>query len=201
MCHSSKKTSQSHTSTQHKVVQDVQALEDQNTSKKTKNVDIVKMIRSMGLCECQARNPQNANVQEMSIVCELIDTKPVFHTPVQAQIVMIVWEQIEDPVMELEVCVAIPVEQKDCAFKTKQINVITVHDMELKSAHCSNVSINGQIVQVKQDTGAEVKVMSKCVFDRLSSSTNRNSVLLNKTKMVKLARTTITGMCCFSSLM
>ena len=72
-------------------------------------------------------------------------------------------------------------------FETKQINVIMVHDMELKSVHYSNVSINGQIVQVKQDTGAKVNMMSKCVFDRLSSSTNRNSVLLNKTKMIKIS--------------
>ena len=80
---------------QSKVVQEVQAQEDQNTGK-VKHVDIVEMIRSMGLHEHQARNSQNVNVQEMPIVCELTDTKPVFHTPVQAQIVMTVWEQIED---------------------------------------------------------------------------------------------------------
>ena len=50
MCHSSRKTSQSHppTQTQHpKVMQEVQA-HDQNTGK-IKNVNIVEMIRSMGL--------------------------------------------------------------------------------------------------------------------------------------------------------
>ena len=56
--------------------------------------------------------------------------------------------------------------------------------MELKSAHYSNVSINGQIVQVKQDTGAKVNMMSKSVFDSLSNSTTR-TVLLNKTKTVR----------------
>ena len=61
--------------------------------------------------------------------------------------------------MEPDVCVATPVEH--CIFETKQINVIMVHDMELKSAHYSNVSINGHIVQVKQDTGAKVNMMSK----------------------------------------
>ena len=59
--------------------------------------------------------------------------------------------------------------------------------MELKSAHYSNVSINGQIVQVKKDTGAKVNVMAKSVFDRLSNGTTRNSVLLNKTKTVKIS--------------
>ena len=60
--------------------------------------------------------------------------------------------------------------------------------MELKSAHYSNVTINGQMVQVKQDTGAEVNVTSKCIFDKLSiSSTTRNSVLLNKTRTVKIS--------------
>ena len=154
----------------------------QNTGK-TKNVDIVEMIRSMVLCEHQAQN--SVNVQEMTIVHELTDTKPVFHTPVNSQIVMTIWEQTDDPVMESNSHVATPVEY--CIFETKQINMIMVHDMELKSAHYSNVSINGQIVQVKQDTGAEVNVMSKCVFDKLSNSTNKNSVLLNKTKMVKIS--------------
>ena len=62
-----------------------------------------------------------------------------------------------------------------------------VHDMELKSAHYSNVTINGQMVQIKQDTGAEVNMISKCVFDRLSNGTTRNTVLLNKTKTVKIS--------------
>ena len=54
MCHSSKRPS--HPSTQQpKVVQEMQA-QDQNTGK-TKNVNIVEMIRSMGLHECQAKNP------------------------------------------------------------------------------------------------------------------------------------------------
>ena len=87
--------------------------------------------------------------------------------------------------MEPEVCVATPVEH--CIFATKQINVIMVHDMELKSAHYSNVSINGQMVRIKQDTGAKVNVMSKSVFDRLSNGTTRNTVILNKTKMVKIS--------------
>ena len=160
----------------------IQAHDDQNTGK-TKNVDIVEMIRSMGL---HAKNPQNANVQEMSIVCKLIDAKPVFHSPVQPQIVMTIWEQIKEIFMdpELETCVATPVEH--CIFETKQINMIMVHDMELKSAHYSNVSINGQIVQVKQDTGAKVNMMSKNVFDSLSNSTTK-TVLLNKTKTVKIS--------------
>ena len=113
-------------------MQEVQA-HDQNTGK-TKNVNIVEMIRSMGLCEHQAKN--SANVQEMVIVCELIDENPVFYTPVHAQIVMTIWENCKE-IMEPEVCVGTPVEH--CIFETKQINVIMVHDMELKSAHYSNV--------------------------------------------------------------
>ena len=86
MCCSSRKTSQSRPSTQTqqpKVVQEVET-HDQNTGK-TKNVNIVEMIRSMGL---HAKNPQNANVQEMSIVHDISknDENPVFYTPVHAQI-------------------------------------------------------------------------------------------------------------------
>ena len=91
------------------------------------------------------------------------DENPVFYTPVQAQVMMTTWENCQN-IMDAEACVATPVE--DCIFEMKQINVIMVHDMELKSAHYSNVFINGQIVQVKQDTEAKVNVMSKCVFDR-----------------------------------
>ena len=80
MCHSSKRTPQSCTSNQPKVVQVVQAQDDQNTgSSKAKNVDIVDMVRSMGLCT------KSANVQEMSIVHDLnADENPVFYTPVPA---------------------------------------------------------------------------------------------------------------------
>ena len=86
MCHSSRKISQSQSSTQTqpKVVQERQAHDAQQNTGKTKNVKIVEMISSMGLCEFQAKN--SANVQ-MTIVHELIDTKPVFHTPVNSQIV------------------------------------------------------------------------------------------------------------------
>ena len=140
------------------------------------------MIRSVGLC---AKNPlQFANVQEMSIVHDDV-TKPVFYSPVQPKIVMTIWDQVCS-VMDPEVCIATPVDH--CIFETKKINVITVHDMELKSAHYSNVTINGQMVQIKQDTGAEVNMMSKCVFDRLSSSSaTKNAVLLNRTKTVKIS--------------
>ena len=39
---------------------------------------------------------------------------------------------------------------------------------------------------MKQDTGAEVNMISKSVFDSLSNSTTR-TVLLNKTKTVKIS--------------
>ena len=123
------------------------------------------MIRSMGLHEheCEHQTKNSANIQEMSIVCELIDTKPVFHTPVQAWIVMTIWEQTDKLVMEsdLESHVATPVEHY--VFETKKINMITVHDMELKSVHYSNATVNGKMVRIKQNTGAEVNVMSKCI--------------------------------------
>ena len=127
MCHSSKRPSSPSTQ-QLKVVQEVQAQGDQQNTGKTKNVNIVEMIRSMGLHEHQAKN--SANVQEMAIVHEFIDTKQVFHTPVNSQVVMTVWEQTDDLVMESNFHIATPV--KHCIFETKQINVIMVHDMELK---------------------------------------------------------------------
>ena len=140
MCYSRKAQSRSHSS-QQKVVQEVHTHKDQNTGK-SKNVDIVEMIRSMGL---RAKNPSQV-VHEMSIVHD--ETKPVFYSPVQPEIVMTVWEQVSN-IVDPEVCVATPVEVEHCVYETKQINMITVHDMELKSAHYSNVTINNQMVQVK----------------------------------------------------
>ena len=157
MCYSRKIQSWS-CSSQQKVVQEGHTHEDQNTGK-SKNVDIVEMIRSMGL---HAKNPSQV-VHEMSIVH---DEKPVFYSPVQPKIMTTIWEQVSN-IVDPEVCVATPVEHVEhCVYETKQINMITVHDMELKSAHYSNLTINGQMVQVKQDTGAEVNVMSKCIFDK-----------------------------------
>ena len=98
MCHSSKRSSCPSTQTQPKVVQEVQT-HDQNTGK-TKNVNIVEMIGSMGLC---AKNPQNANVQEMSIVHDISknDENPVFYAPVHAQIMKTIWENCQK-IMEPE---------------------------------------------------------------------------------------------------
>ena len=111
MCYSRKTQSWSCSSHQNKVVQEVHTHEDQNTGK-SKNVNIVEMIRSMGL---HAKNPsQVANVHEMSIVHD--NTKPVFYSPVQPEIVMTIWEQISN-VMDPEVCVATPVEH--CVYETK----------------------------------------------------------------------------------
>ena len=111
-------------------MQDVHA-QDQNTGK-TKNVDIVKMIWSMGLHECQAKN--SVNVHEMAIVCKhehehnLMGRNPMFYTPVHAQIVMTIWEDCHE-IMEPEICVATPIAPVEhCVFDTEQINVITVHD-------------------------------------------------------------------------
>ena len=66
----------------------------------------------MGL---HAKNPsQVANVHEMSIVHD--NTKPVFYSPVQPEIVMTIWEQVSN-VMDPEVCVATPVAH--CVYETK----------------------------------------------------------------------------------
>ena len=79
---------------------------------------------------------------------------------------MTVWEQVSNIVdSNPEPCVA-TLKLNIVVYDTKQVNMITIHDMELKSAYYSNVTINGQMVQVKQDTGAEVNVMSKCIFDK-----------------------------------
>ena len=65
--------------------------------------------------------------------------------------------------------------------RPSQVDVITIHDVELKCSHYLYVTIAGHPVKIKQDTGAEVNVMPKCVFDKLSNgTTTRNTSLLNE---------------------
>ena len=75
--------------------QEVQTHEDQNTGKK--NVEIVDMIKSMGLCEEHAKNQMNhhGNLHEVSIQHESLITECiglVFNALVHAQSLSLVWE-------------------------------------------------------------------------------------------------------------
>ena len=51
-------------------------------------------------------------------------------------------------------------------------------------AYYSYITINGHPVKVKQDTGAEVNVMSKHIFHKLNNA--KNSTLLNKVKTTNI---------------
>ena len=77
----------------------------------------------------------------------------MFYTPVHAQTVTTIWENCEI-IMESEVCVATPLEhctpvEHGITSELKQINVIMVHDVELKSAHYLYIQINQQLVKIK----------------------------------------------------
>ena len=65
------------------------------------------------------------------------------------------------------------------------LDVITVHDVEAKCAIYSYCNIAGQIVKIKQDTGAEVNVMSKHVFQKLSNGV-KTQIVMNKVKTTQI---------------
>ena len=160
-----------------KHVQEVQANDaDQNTGKMQNDIDIVNMMRSLGLqeqCETKKDNLlcQHLSVQELSIHygClaqhEECNINPVFQAPVTPTDTGIAWDSCQN-IMELDIHVATPI-----VSEPHELNVITIHDVELKCSYYSYVTIDGHPVKIKQDTGAEVNVMPKNIFDKLS---NRN---------------------------
>ena len=56
------------------------------------------------------------------------------------------------------------------------VNVIMIHDVETKCSNYSYVTINRHPVNVKQDTGAEVNVMSEHIFNKLGARNTLNKV-------------------------
>ena len=179
-------------------VQEVQANDpDQNTGKtKKKDVNIVNMIRSLGLhdqCETikDSQLCQHISVQELCIQnghptqCASYDTecnlKPVLQAPVNPTNTSIVCENCQD-IVELDIHVATP------RITSNEVNVIMIHDVELKCSHYSYVTIGRHPVKIKQDTGAQVNMMSKHVFDKLSNGNNSksNASLLNKAQTTEI---------------
>ena len=66
-----------------------------------------------------------------------------------------------------------------------ELDVITVHDDELKCAIYSYCTIAGQTIKIKQDTGAEVNIMSKHVFKKISNRV-KNQIMMNKLKTTQI---------------
>ena len=82
--------------------------------------------------------------------------------------------------------------------QTVDVNVITIHNVETKCSNYSYVTVNRHPVKVKQNTGAEVNVMSGHIFNKLGA---RNT--LNKVKTMNVTRygqnpIEYTGICVFS---
>ena len=65
------------------------------------------------------------------------------------------------------------------------LDLITVHDVEAKCAVYSYCDIAGKIVKAKQDTGAEVNVMSKHVFEKISNGV-KTQLVMNKVKTTQI---------------
>ena len=139
------------------------------------------MIRSLGLhgeheTKKYKQIPQHLNLQELSSGCPLSECQnPVFQAPVTPTNTDIVWEKCKNIMVQVATEMMVP----------HEVDMITVHNIEMKCAHYSYVTIAGHPVKIKQDTAAEVNVMSKHVFDKLSSGTKSNA-LLNKARMTNI---------------
>ena len=173
---------------------------DQNTGKiQSNNVNIVNMIRSLGLHEQHEAKRDSQLCQKLQVhelnIFHGHPIYPVFKAPVFPTSTGVVWDTIQD-IMNFNVFVA--------AEKTVPVNgldVITIHDAKLKCAIYSYCTIAGQTIKIKKDTGAEVNVMSKHVFEKISNRV-KTQIMMNKSKTTqitgygKIQSATLEHVCC-----
>ena len=107
--------------------------------------------------------------------------------------VNVVWEECHN-IAECEKSVA----TVSMVPQLVDVNVITIHDVKTKCSNYSYVTINGHPVKVKQDTGAEVNVMSEHIFNKLGARNTLNKV--KTTNITGYGQNPIeyTGTCVFS---
>ena len=171
---------------QSKTVQEIKTNASyQNTGKIQNEVDIVNMIRSLGLHEqCEAKKDsqlrQHLHVQELNIL-HGHPQLPVFKAPVHPTDISVVWEICQD-IMNIETFVATEIRAQPSMV---ELNMITIHDVESKCALYSYCTIAGHAVKVKQDMGAEINIMSKHIFEKISNGV-KSQIVLNKAKTTQI---------------
>ena len=145
------------------------------------------MIRSLELHENREAKKdkqlyQHLNLQELCVSsgCPL-NKMPVLKTPVVPIDTSIVLESCQD-IVDLNTYVATELTVQ----ASIEVDEITIHDVKLKCAQYSYVTIAGHPVKVKQDTRAEVNMMTKVVFEKLCNGKSKNSIVLNKAKMTNI---------------
>ena len=153
---------------------------DQDTGKIHNNVNMINMIRSLGLHE--QREAKRDNQLRQTLKLHAINVYPIYlvmKTPVFPTSTSIVWDTTDD-IMNTNMYVA-----TEKTVPVHGLDIIAVHDVEAKCAIYSFCNIAGQIVKTKQDTGAEVNVMSKCVFEKLSNGV-KTQLVMNKVKTTQI---------------
>ena len=169
---------------------------DQDTGKIQSNVNMVNMIRSLGLHE--QREAKRDSQLRQTLKLHAIDVRPIYpvlKAPVFPTSTGVVWDTTED-IMNINVFVA-----TEKMVPVNGLDVITVHDIEAKCAVYSYCDIAGQIIKAKQDTGAEVNMMSKHVFEKISNGV-KMQLVMNKVKTTqitgygKIQLTTLGHVCC-----
>ena len=104
-------------------------------------------------------------------------SKPLY-TPTDASVV---WEICQD-IMNIETHVATEMKAQPSMV---ELNVITIHDLESKCALYLYCTFAGHAVKVKQNTGAEINIMSKHLFGKISNGV-KSQIMLNKVKTTQI---------------
>ena len=163
-------------------VQEVKTNEtDQNTGKIQNEVDIVNMIRSLGLHKAKKDSQLRPTPACSGVKClSWMSTNTSVQSPSASHKYQCFVGECQD-IMNVDIYVATGEKIPNMV----DLNVITIHDVESKCAYYLYCTIAGHAVKMKQDTGAEGNVMSKHVFDKIGNGV-KSQIVLNKVKTTQI---------------
>ena len=138
-------------------------------------VDVIKLLQAYGMVPTEGsklkHRRKKVTTDEISIIQTLGDEftfepKPlVLHgSPVECNI-DVQWESCDD-ILPISTCIAnhtIPVQVSLPLYWSFDVHLIEIDDVHTDVVY-SNVELNGIVSKAKQDTGAQIIVLSKMVF-------------------------------------
>ena len=166
-------------------------------------MDVVKPLQAYGMVptegsELKHRRPKKVATDEISMVP--IQTLSDIHTTELAHKTLVLrgssleyntddieWELCEDisPIESYVVSHTVPIEMANPLDWSFDVHLIEIDDLHTDVVY-SNIKLNGIVLKAKQDTGAQINVLSKTVFQTLQK---RNEKLPLYPKIgVKLVR-------------
>ena len=147
-------------------------------------VDVVKLLQAYGVVPTEGSQlkhwrPKKVATDEISVVpiqtLSDIHTTELAHKPLVLQgspleynIDDIEWEAYEDisPIESHVVSHTVPTEMANPLDWSFDVHLIEIDDIHTDVV-CSNIELNGIVLKPKQDTGTQINVLSKTVFQTL----------------------------------